>query len=108
MAQVRVFGGNPDGVVMVKFKTAEAAEACIKKMQGRFFGGRQVEAGMWDGYTNHNVKLQETAEQQAARLERFSKDIESQQLQVELLRQQQEAEAALAAAQATDQSENGS
>jgi HIV Tat-specific factor 1 len=31
-----------DGVMTVKFKEAAAAQACILKMNGRFFDGRKV------------------------------------------------------------------
>ncbi len=59
-----MFAGNPKGVVSVKFKGEEAAKACVEKMNGRFFGGRQIVAGLWDGFTNYNTqKLEETEEQ---------------------------------------------
>ena len=74
--QVRVYPNHPEGVVSVKFKGEEAAEACLKLMHGRFFGGRQLDAGLWDGVANYNVKRQETAEEEAARLERFAAEIE--------------------------------
>ena len=64
MVQVRIFAGHPKGVVSVKFKKEDAAKACIEKMNGRFFGGRQVVASLWDGFTNYNTtKLEETEEQ---------------------------------------------
>ena len=68
----------------VKFKAEELAQECITAMHGRFFGGRKVQATMWDGLTNYNVKLQETPEQEAARRERFAREIEAQQVQEEL------------------------
>ncbi len=75
--QVRVFQYHPEGVVSVKFKDEDAAQGCIKLMDGRFFGGRQVSAGLWDGITNYNVKKpKESIEEQAARLERFAAEIE--------------------------------
>lgn len=75
--QVRVFQYHPEGVVSVKFKDEDAAQGCIKLMDGRFFGGRQVSAGLWDGTTNYNVKKpKESIEEQAARLERFAAEIE--------------------------------
>lgn len=74
---VKIYRRNPDGVVSIVFKTEEAADACIKLMRGRWFGGRQLEANKWDGVTNHNAKrVQETEEEQMARLEAFSKEIE--------------------------------
>lgn len=55
--QVRIFAQNPDGMVSVKFKTEEGANACLRVMNGRFFAGRQLEAFKWDGITNYNVKV---------------------------------------------------
>jgi len=40
--KVTVFASNPEGVVVVKFKTAFAAGEAIKIMDGRFFAGRQI------------------------------------------------------------------
>jgi HIV Tat-specific factor 1 len=72
-----VYQYHPEGVVSIKFRTDDAAQACLKLMNGRFFGGRQLTAEMWDGLTNYNVKKpKETAEEQAARLERFAAEIE--------------------------------
>ena len=81
--QVRVFAGNPKGIVSVRFKTVEAADKCIETMSGRFFGGRQLAAHMWDGHTNYNVKLQESEEQLAARRAAFAAEIEAQELQTQ-------------------------
>lgn len=78
--QVRVFTYNPTGAISVRFKVPEAAKACVEKMQGRFFGGRQLEAFMWDGVTNYQVKKPKPAlpsgEDEAARLEAFAAEIE--------------------------------
>jgi hypothetical protein len=52
--QVRVFQQHPEGVVTVRFKLAEPAEACVALMNGRFFGGRQLVAHMWDGLTQYH------------------------------------------------------
>lgn len=46
--QVRVWKEHPQGVVTVKFKnSATAAQECVQRMNGRFFGGRQVHAALW-------------------------------------------------------------
>jgi HIV Tat-specific factor 1 len=77
---MKIYRRNPDGVVSILFKTEEAADACIKLMRGRWFGGRQLEADKWDGVTNHNAKReQETEEEQMARLEAFSKELEGRE-----------------------------
>ena len=61
----------------IKFKQGEPAQECLKLMGGRFFGGRQLTAELWDGITNYNVKkAQESEEEQAARLARFAAEIE--------------------------------
>ena len=63
---------------MVKFVAEDAANKCVDLMNGRYFGGQQVLAHMWDGITNYFVApRKETAEEQAARLEQFTKQIES-------------------------------
>lgn len=89
--QVKVFAGNPKGIVSVKFKTEEGAQACLNKMNGRFFGGRQVVAKLWDGFTNYNVKLQESEEQIQARREQFAREIEAQEVEEKLKREQNDA-----------------
>eukprot|EP00879_Flechtneria_rotunda_P023463 GHRR01024819.1.p1 GENE.GHRR01024819.1~~GHRR01024819.1.p1 ORF type:complete len:251 (+),score=88.02 GHRR01024819.1:244-996(+) len=79
--KVRVYANHPDGVVSVKFKKEEPAAACLNLMNGRFFGGQRLVAHMWDGLTNYNVKVpkKESAEEEAARLEVFAKELEQQQ-----------------------------
>ena len=33
---------EPDGVMTIKFKSGISAQACIQKMDGRYFGGQRV------------------------------------------------------------------
>jgi HIV Tat-specific factor 1 len=79
---VRVFEHHPEGVVSVKFRDPADADACRVKMHGRWFGGRQLSAAMYDGRTDLDAhrpktnKLGETEEEQAARLERFARELE--------------------------------
>ena len=78
LVQVRIFQHHPEGVVSVKFRTPDAAAACIRVMEGRFFGGRRLEAALWDGVANFNVKRAgESAEEQAARLEAYAAALEA-------------------------------
>ncbi|GFR48565.1 hypothetical protein Agub_g10467 [Astrephomene gubernaculifera] len=77
--KVRIFKHNPQGIVTVRFRTAEAAQQCVALMHGRYFGGRRLEAFMWDGFTNYNVKPKETAEEEQARLEAFARELEAQE-----------------------------
>ena len=74
-----MFHMNPQGIVMVKFKTDDAAAKCIDVMDGRYFGGNRVSAHMWDGISNYHVKKTESTEEQQARLEQFAEQIEGKQ-----------------------------
>ncbi|KAI5466382.1 hypothetical protein BGZ63DRAFT_480846 [Mariannaea sp. PMI_226] len=49
ITNVVLFDQEPDGIVSVKFKEAEAALACIKLMHGRSFDGRTVHAFLATG-----------------------------------------------------------
>ncbi len=49
VTNVVLFDHEPAGVVSVKFKTAEAAVACMQLMGGRAFDGRTVEATLATG-----------------------------------------------------------
>lgn len=49
-----MFAQHPEGVVTVRFKQAEPAEACVSLMDGRFFGGNKLVAHMWDGFTQYH------------------------------------------------------
>lgn len=72
---VTIFTTNPDGVVTVRFGSAASANACVERMNGRFYAGKRVEAGLWDGKTSFEVD--ETPEQQEARLEQFGQELET-------------------------------
>jgi HIV Tat-specific factor 1 len=48
-------------------------------MRGRWFGGKRVDACLWDGVTNYakaGVRDDETEAEQNARLEKFAADLE--------------------------------
>jgi HIV Tat-specific factor 1 len=76
--KARVFERNPAGVVTVKFKDADSAAACRARMHGRWFGGRAVDASLYDGRTDFEVRARgETEEEQAARLERYAAELEA-------------------------------
>lgn len=48
------------------FKEFEAADECILKMNGRWYGGQQLEVNPWDGVTNYQIE--ETDQERGARL----------------------------------------
>ncbi|KAN0107202.1 hypothetical protein V8E52_010404 [Russula decolorans] len=49
VTNVVLYDKESDGVMTVKFRDPISAQACILKMQGRFFSGRKVEASLWIG-----------------------------------------------------------
>ncbi|GAA6017775.1 hypothetical protein JCM10207_000496 [Rhodosporidiobolus poonsookiae] len=49
VTNVTLYDKEEDGVITVRFKDDIAAQACIVKMGGRFFGGRTVRAFPMDG-----------------------------------------------------------
>jgi len=55
VASVKIFQRNPEGVVAVKFKDHESATKCLQKMNGRWFGGKQLIVQYYDGWTNYDV-----------------------------------------------------
>lgn len=83
VTNVILYDKSDEGVVSVRFKEIEAAQACIAKMNGRFFGGRQVLAEVYDGKTKYEKssmkESEETEEEMQARLEKYAKWLESQE-----------------------------
>ncbi|TLD23244.1 hypothetical protein PspLS_07552 [Pyricularia sp. CBS 133598] len=49
VTNVVLFDLEEDGIVSVRFRTSDAAEACIKLMHGRSFDGRTVQASLATG-----------------------------------------------------------
>ena len=53
--KITLFSRNPRGVMAVKFRSSVAAQAAVKKMDGRAFGGRLLRAYFYDGETDYTV-----------------------------------------------------
>jgi len=73
--KMHFFRENPNGVIKVKFQSALHAEECIKKMNGRFFDGRQIKCFFWDGKTDYKV-VRESKEEIERRIDEFGKWLE--------------------------------
>jgi len=71
--KIMIFDRHPDGVVSIKFADVESAHRCVKVMNGRFFAGRKLEAGMWDGHTNY--KIEESELEREERLKKWETDL---------------------------------
>jgi HIV Tat-specific factor 1 len=70
-----IFDRHPEGVVFVKFEAPGAAALCINKMNGRFFAGKRIICGYWDGVEDFKEKEDESEAEK--REEEFGKWIES-------------------------------
>jgi len=49
VTNVVLYDTEPDGVMTVKFRDPLGAQACVLKMDGRFFAGRRIEAELYSG-----------------------------------------------------------
>ncbi|XP_030009857.1 17S U2 SnRNP complex component HTATSF1 isoform X2 [Sphaeramia orbicularis] len=72
--KVIIFDRHPDGVASVAFKEPEQADGCIQSFNGRWFGGRQLSAQLWDGTTDYQVE--ETTREREERLKGWSSFLE--------------------------------
>ncbi|XP_047462657.1 HIV Tat-specific factor 1 [Mugil cephalus] len=72
--KVILFDRHPDGVASIAFKEPEQADACIQSFNGRWFGGRQLSAQLWDGTTDYQVE--ETTREREERLKGWSTFLE--------------------------------
>lgn len=72
--KVILFDRHPDGVASIAFKEPEQADACILSFNGRWFGGRQLSAELWDGTTDYQVE--ETTREREERLKGWSTFLE--------------------------------
>ncbi|RLN45564.1 hypothetical protein BBJ28_00003228 [Nothophytophthora sp. Chile5] len=61
VSKITLFSKREDGVVVIKFASSGSAARCVEVMNGRFFAGRKLECGFWDGtnYTHHESKHEE-------------------------------------------------
>ncbi|KAJ8753074.1 hypothetical protein K2173_011842 [Erythroxylum novogranatense] len=70
---VKVYESNPQGVVLIKFKDKKDAQKCIELMNGRWFGGRQIEASEDDGSINYGL----IREDDDIRLEQYAAELDA-------------------------------
>lgn len=70
-----LFDRHPDGVASVSFREPEEADYCIQTLDGRWFGGRQITAQVWDGTTDYQVE--ETTREREERLKGWEAFLES-------------------------------
>ena len=81
VTNVTLFDKEEDGVVSVKFTTAESANACVQLMNGRHFGGMKVEAYIHDGHERFKKSGKGKAgddEEEKERLDKFGEWLEKE------------------------------
>ncbi|TFK54326.1 hypothetical protein OE88DRAFT_1654950 [Heliocybe sulcata] len=49
VTNVVLYDNEPEGIMTVKFRDPLSAQACVLKMNGRFFAGRRIEAALYSG-----------------------------------------------------------
>lgn len=64
--KITIYDRSPEGVATIAFSEFDAADACLRRMHGRFFAGKQLSATLWDGKTKYRVE--ETEEEREKRL----------------------------------------
>lgn len=68
------FQNNTEGALKIHMSAAEEADAVVGNFNGRYFGGRRLEAYTWDGFEKLNVV--ETEAERKKRLERWEKYVD--------------------------------
>ena len=82
VTNVVLFDREPDGIATVRFANAEAARACVRIMDGRFFATQKLEAYIADGSekfkkTNEKKVMHEEGEE-GQRLDEFGNWLEEE------------------------------
>ncbi|KAG5518800.1 hypothetical protein PMAC_002771 [Pneumocystis sp. 'macacae'] len=81
VTNVVLFDLEPEGVVSVRFSDEESALVCVKIMNGRYFGGKIVEAKIYDGKVRYRKSSNRTVDEndidEQTRLEKFGHWLES-------------------------------
>ncbi|GAA5805590.1 hypothetical protein HPULCUR_011110 [Helicostylum pulchrum] len=80
VTNVILYDKSPGGVISVRYKEIESADACVLLMNKRFFGGRQITAEIFDGKTKYlksgGIPSEDDEEAERLRLERYAKWLE--------------------------------
>ena len=72
---VKTYTTSKDGTMTIRFKSIEAAEACVAAWNGRWFDGRQIEASIWDGRSKFVSERDESEAAQKARLDAYAAEL---------------------------------
>ncbi|KAH8918970.1 hypothetical protein BT69DRAFT_1285235 [Atractiella rhizophila] len=61
VTNVVLYDKEPEGIMSIRFKDELSAQACVLKMNNRFFGGRQIQAALLEG----KPKFRKSADKEA-------------------------------------------
>ncbi|ESK85212.1 splicing factor u2af-associated protein 2 [Moniliophthora roreri MCA 2997] len=80
VTNVVLYDKEPEGIMTIKFRDPISAQACIIKMNGRFFAGRRIEASLYTGRARFKRSDDQAAEdgeeEEKKRLNDFAKWLE--------------------------------
>jgi len=74
--KIQIFEFNPEGVMVIKFTEHEGAEKAVEKLNGRYFGGKQLFVDYYDGITDYFVE--ESEEMKKQRIDHWEKWLEGE------------------------------
>ncbi|KAK9466663.1 hypothetical protein V1512DRAFT_263155 [Lipomyces arxii] len=75
VTNVVLYDLEPDGIISVRFQHQQDALECVRQMDGRFFDGKRLEAGLYDG-TRYRKSHKEQDDQ--SRLDQFGEWLEQE------------------------------
>lgn len=77
---IHVLVNVEEGVCTVKFREREAAAACLRLMQGRYFDGRRIRASLYDGsFSLREHRRAKSDDGEEERLDQFGTWLENQE-----------------------------
>ncbi|KAJ8605520.1 hypothetical protein CTAYLR_000058 [Chrysophaeum taylorii] len=84
--KITLFPRHPDGIIVVKTKTADDAHRVIALLDGRspFLGEGTMRCFFWDGVTNYGAEELDDDDDEEGRIDRFGDWLETQKLPPEL------------------------
>ncbi|KZT72172.1 hypothetical protein DAEQUDRAFT_664760 [Daedalea quercina L-15889] len=83
VTNVVLYDREPEGVMTIKFRDPLSAQACVIKMNGRFFAGRRIEASLYAGKQRFKRTVDDTLEEGGDEIEKKRLDDFAQWLMTE-------------------------
>lgn len=77
--KIKVFERHPEGIAILMFEQVMPAKKCLQKMDGRWFGGRQLSCDFYDGWTDYAAEeLPEDKSEEQKRIDEFGDWLEKE------------------------------